>query len=156
MPTYQCHDFPHCPLNIEDIGALNADHSILAAHLREENIRTIHLHDLADLVEPSKQNIVDFGVSDGNIFAECFCRVDKIGQPHFCISDLIFTPASDDDFILWPSDGVLRAVSVYSRERGWEVDCRVCRRLDIRDVFACPAADETMERQIDFDRVHME
>lgn len=124
--------------------------------MREQNVRTIHLHDLADFVQPAKQNIVDFGVCDGDIFAERFCRVHKIGQPHFRICDLVFAPPSDDDLIIWPSDSILRAVSVYLWKRRWEVYCRVGRGLDIRDVLACSATDETMERQIDFDRVYVE
>lgn len=156
MPTHQCHHFPHCPFDVENIGALNTNHSILAAHLREQNIGTIHFHDLADLVQPAKQNVVDLGVRNGNIFAESFGRVDKIGQPHFGISDLVLAPSSDDDLIIWPSNGILRAVSVYLRKWRWEVYCRVRRGFDIRNVLACSAADETMERQVDFDRVYIE
>lgn len=156
MPTDQCHYFPHCTLDIENVGALNADNSILATHLREQNIGTVHLHDLANLVEPAKQNIVDFGIRDGDIFAECFCRVDEIGQPHFSICNLVLTPSSDDDLVVWSSDGILRAVSVDLRKWGREVYCRISRGLDIRDVFASSTTYEAMECQIDFNRVYVE
>jgi hypothetical protein len=36
---------------MQDLGALNPNEAALAAQLREEDIRAVHLHNLANLVQ---------------------------------------------------------------------------------------------------------
>lgn len=89
LETYQSHDLPHSALYVQDFGALHSNQATLASQLWKENVRAIHLHDLADLVEAVEQDAVDLVRRDHNILNIAFRIQDQLMEFLFRLIDVV-------------------------------------------------------------------
>lgn len=153
--SYQSHDFPDGPLDVQDLSALNADKAPLAAQLWEENVGSVHFHHFADLIQTIEQDIVDLARIDNDILDVDFHTQDQFPQLLLRASNLLRRVSRDIDFIFASTARARRGVAEDPREWRGKVDGGAGGGFDKLDVFASPSTDQGMHGQLQFNGVHM-
>jgi hypothetical protein len=153
--THQSHYLPHSALNVQNLGALNTDKAPLAAELREENIGTVHLHHLPDLVETIKQNVVNLVGIDDDILDVDLDSHHQLPQLLFGTSNLFLGITRDVHLIFAAAMRTWRSVAENPWEGWGKVDCRAGGRFDELDVLARPTADQGVHGQLQSHGIHM-
>ena len=95
----QSHQFSDRPLNVKNLGSLDADIAFLTADSWETDIRTILLHDLLDLAETLENDGIDFGRSDLDFFHVRFHGLSEVGECRHCCLDGLRIFATNDNLI---------------------------------------------------------
>lgn len=140
---------------MQDLSALDTDEASLASQLREEDIRSIHLHHFANLVEAVKQDLVDLARGDHNVFDVDLDAHDQFSQLLLGSCNVLLALARDVDFVFTPSVGSWRRVAEDAREWRREVDGGVGGGLDELDILASTTTDEGMHGQLELHRIHV-
>jgi hypothetical protein len=79
-PAYKNHQFAHGALNMQDICALDSDHTPLDTEWRQQDVGAIVLDDLSHLVKAFEENGIELGVSHHDRLHKDLCRHDEIMQ----------------------------------------------------------------------------
>jgi hypothetical protein len=139
--TYKDHQLAHSALDVQDIGALNANNAALESKRWQQNVRAVVLDDLAHLVQALEDDGVNLGVSDHDRLHEDLGGHDKIVQTLLCAQDGLGALTRDVDEVVGPPRCTLGRVTEQPGERRWEVDGGARGRLNHLDVLAATAAD---------------
>ena len=148
FPTYQSHDLPDSTLDMQDLGALNPNKTALAAQLREENIGAVHLHNLANLVQPVEQDVVDLARVDHNVLDIDLDSHHQLSKLLLGPSNLLRRLARDVHLIFASTVRSGRGITKDSWERRGEVDGSASRGFDELDVLAGAATDQGVHGQL--------
>ena len=110
--TYESHQFPHGPFDIQDVGALDSHQTALHPKWWEKNVRAVIFDDLTDLVESLKQDAVELGISHNNRFYEDLGAHDEIMKLLLSMQNIFRSLSGDEHLVFWSPDGAWRAVTV--------------------------------------------
>jgi len=127
---------------MQDLGPLNAYQAALAPQLREEYIRAISLHDLADFVQPIEEYSVDLAGRHNYILHVAFRVHDQFMELFLRLVDILLAVPSDVDLILSSSVSTRWRVSIHTGKRWWEVNGGVGNGLDKSDILARSTAND--------------
>lgn len=126
---------------MQHLGALDTDKTPLAAQLREENVRAIHLHHLSNFVQTVQQNVVNLIRIDNDILDIDLDAHDKLSQLLLGSSNLFLSITGDIDLIFTATVSAWWRVAEDARKGRREVDGSTRGGLDELDVFASATTD---------------
>jgi hypothetical protein len=140
---------------MQHLSALNPNKTALAAQLREEDIGAVHLHDLADLVQPVKQDVVDLARIDHNVLHIYFDTHHQLSKLLLSPCNLLRSFASDINLILASTVRARRGVAENAWEGWGEVDGGASRGFDELNILAGAATDQGVHGQLQLDGINM-
>jgi len=140
---------------VQNISSLNANAVPLAAQLWENDIRTVHLHDLPDLIQTIKQDVVNLVPIDPDILNINLHAHNQLLKFMLGPSDLFLSLARDVDFILTSAVSIGRNIAEDAWERRWEVNGSASSSLDELDILAGPTAYQGVRGKVELDGVHV-
>lgn len=140
---------------MQNISSLNANAVPLAAQLWENDIRTVHLHDLSDLIQTIKQDVVNLVSIDPDILNIHLHAHNQFMKLLLGPSDLFLSLARDVDFILTSTMGIGRNVAKDAWEGRWEVNGSASSGLDKLDILAGPTAHQGVRGKVQLDGIHV-
>lgn len=140
---------------MQNLRPLDANQTPLASKLREQNVRTVRFHHLADLVQAVQEDVVNLVRVDNDILDVDLHAHDQFTQLLLSPGDLFLTFAGDVDLIFAPTVCSWRGIAENTRE-GWrKVYSSVCSRFDELYILTSPTADQCMHCQLQLHGVHM-
>lgn len=152
----QAHDLADSPLDIENVRSLHTENTACVTKRRQKDIRAIGLDDFADLVKSLQKDVINLASSHVHVLDESFGGHDQIVEPLLRQQDVIHSVSGDDDFISSAQrDGARSSVAKDRREHGREVDRGTSGRLDHLNVPSVAARDQTVQRELQANGVHL-
>lgn len=139
---------------MQNLGPLNAYQAALAPELREEYIRAVSLHDLADFVQPIKEYGVNLAGRHNYILYVAFRIHDQLMKLLLCLVDILLRVPSDVDLIFSSSMSARWGVSIDTGKWWWEVNGCIGNGLNKSDVLPCSTADDRVQGELQLHHIH--
>lgn len=127
----------------------------MVAEMREQDVGTILLDNLANLVQAFQQDVINFAGSNCDVLDKGLGCQNQIMQALFCLQNVILALSRDDDFVSCSCKRACWAVAEYGGEKRWKVDGGARAGLNELDVSSVSTADEGVQRKFELDGINL-
>ena len=153
--SYENHQFANGALDMQDISALDSNHTSLYPKWWQQDVRAIVLNNLAHLVQSFEQNCIKLSISNHHWLHKDLGGHDKIMQALFGTNDALGSFSRNIHQVIWSSLSTRGRIPKESGEWWWEVNSSVGGRFDHLDVLAATAANQRVHGQLELHGINV-